>query len=190
MRKTEARLASRRVEAAQAELKPVWTVGGGYYWQGGLDRVVTFTVGLELPFRKKQKQLPLIEAARREAEASREATADAAAEARAEATRLLAEIRRAEAQINRYRSGLLPQSSATLDATRAAYLGGRGDFASVVDEFRRWTEIRVELAKLEAARYSARGQLDVLVNPAEHGDWNHVHQAGQRATEFSRESSR
>ncbi len=190
VRKTEASLAGRRVEAAQAELKPVWTVGAGYYWQGGFDRVVTFTVGVELPFRKKQKQLPLIEAARYEAEASQAAIADAAAEARAEATRLVAEIRRAEAQMTRYRDGLLPQSSAALDATRASYLGGRGDFASVVDEFRRWTEIRVELAKLEAARFAARGQLDVLVSPADHGDWSHVHRGGETGTENSRETTR
>ena len=190
MRKTDAQVAARRVEAAQAELKPVWTVGGGYYWQGGFDRVVTFTVGVELPFRKKQKQLPLIEAARREVEASHEAIADAAAEARAEATRLLAEIRRAEAQMTRYRGGLLPQSSAALDATRASYLGGRGDFAAVVDEFRRWTEIRVELAKLEAARFAARGQLDVLVNPAQHGDWPAHQGGGHTGAENNRETSR
>jgi len=175
---------------AQAEQKPVWSVGGGYYWQGGADRVVTFTVGVELPVRKKRKQLPLTEAALRELEATRQETADAAAEARAEATRLLAEIRRAESQMTRYRAGLLPQSSAALDATRASYLGGRGDFASVVDEFRRWTEIRVELARLEAARFAARGRLDVLVNPVDHGDWGHPHKGVDPAPEIDREDSR
>jgi outer membrane protein, heavy metal efflux system len=186
VRKAEARLAERRIDAAQAELKPGFTVGGGVYWQGGFDRVVTLTLGVELPFRKNRRQLPLLDAARREAEASRAEIADATAEARAEAARLVAEIRRAEAQMNRYRTGLLPQSSAALDATRASYLGGRGDFTSVVDEFRRWTEIRVELGKLEAARFAARGQLDVLVNPAEHGDWSHPH----TGTESNRETAR
>jgi outer membrane protein TolC len=155
-----------------------------------VDRVVTATVGVELPFHKKRKQMPLIEAARREAEASREDVADAAAEARAEAARLVAEIRRAESQITRYRSGLLPQSSAVFDATRASYLGGRGDFASVVDEFRRWTEIRVDLAKLEAARFAARGQLDVLVNPARHGEWGHAGSEAETGSTASRESQR
>jgi outer membrane protein TolC len=192
VRKTEAQVAGRRVEAAQAELHPVWSVGGGYYWQGGVDRVVTLTVGVELPLHKKKKQAPLIEAARREVEASQAAVADAAAEARAEATRLLAEIRRAESQLIRYRAGLLPQSSAALDATRASYLGGRGDFASVLDEFRRWTEVRVGLAKLEAARFSARGQLDVLVNPSEHHEWHRTEPAGTPRAEINeiKETSR
>ncbi len=70
-------------------------------------------------------------------------------------------------------AGLLPQSSAALDASRASYLGGRGEFASVLDEFRRWTEIRVELARREASRFIAIGQLDILVNPMEHGAWGH-----------------
>jgi outer membrane protein TolC len=190
VRKTGATLAGRRVESAEAELKPVWAVGGGYYWQGGVDSVVTFTVGVELPFSRKRKQAPLVEAARREAEASGQELADAAAEARAEVARLLAEIHRAESGITRYREGLLPQSSAALDATRASYLGGRGDFAAVVDEFRRWTGIRVELAGLEAARFAARGQLDVLVNPVDHGDWGHGHKGAETALDARREVSR
>ncbi|HEX7484948.1 MAG TPA: TolC family protein, partial [Vicinamibacterales bacterium] len=99
---------------------------------------------------------------------------------------LVVEIRRAEEQIARYRSGLLPQSSAVLDAARASYLGGRGDFASVLDEFRRWIDIRVELARREASRFAARAQLDVLVNPAEHGDWGH----GVRQEQTSPKESR
>ena len=90
---------------------------------------------------------------------------------RAEAARLVADVNRADEQIVRYRAGLLPQSSAALDAARASYLGGRGEFASVLDEFRRWTEIRVELARREASRFIAIGQLDILVNPVEHGAW-------------------
>jgi outer membrane protein, heavy metal efflux system len=175
MRHAEAQAAERRVAAAQADLSPSYSVGGGVFWQGGLDRVVTVSVGVELPFRKTRKQLPLLEASRRNLEAARLEAQDAAAEATASAMRLLAEIDRANAQMARYRAALLPQSSAALDAARASYLGGRGDFAAALDEFRRWTEIRTELARLEAGRFTAWGQLDVLVNPAEHGDWSHAH---------------
>ena len=143
------------------ELRPNWTVGGSFFWQGGADRVVSFTVGVDFPWRKERNQQPLIAASERELEAARFDLADTAAAMRAEAARLAVEIARAEDQIDRYRSGLLPQSSAALDAARASYLGGRGDFASVLDEFRRWTEIRVELARREASRFVARAQLDV-----------------------------
>ncbi len=146
------------------ELRPSWTVGGSFFWQGGANRVVSFTVGVDFPWRKERNQQPLIAASEREVEAARFELADTAAAMQAEAARLAIDIARAEGQIDRYRSGLLPQSTAALDAARASYLGGRGDFASVLDEFRRWTEIRVELARREASRFAARAQLDSLVN--------------------------
>jgi len=173
VRKADVAAATRRLDVAREDLRPNLTVGGSFFWQGGTDRVVSFTLGVEWPWRKSRRQLPLVAASESEVEAARQDLEDTAAGTRAEAARLVVEIERTENQIVRYRSGLLPQSSAALDATRASYLGGRGDFASVLDEFRRWTEIRVELARREANRYIARAQLDVLVNPAEHGDWGH-----------------
>jgi outer membrane protein TolC len=172
VRKADLAAAKERLGQARQELKPAYTVGGSFYWQGGWDRVASVTLGVEWPLRKDRKQRPAIAAAEHELEAAQFELTDSAAGMRAEAARLVVEIRRAEDQIARYRSDLLPQSSAALDAARASYLGGRGDFTSVVDEFRRWTEVRVELARREAARFAARGQLEVLVNPAEHGDWH------------------
>lgn len=173
VRKAEVEAAGRRVDAARAELKPSFTVGGSFYWQGGVDRVVALSVGVDWPLRKDRRQQALVLASERERDAARRELEDTAAETRAEAARLVAEIHRAEDQITRYRSGLLPQSSAALDAARASYLAGRGDFPSVLDEFRRWTDLRVELARREASRFTAMGQLDVLINPAEHGPWEH-----------------
>jgi outer membrane protein, heavy metal efflux system len=173
VRKADVVAAEKRVEVARVELKPTWTIGGSFFWQGNSDRVVAFTVGMEWPARKDRRQGAMVTASERELEAARFDLQDTAAGMQAEAARLVAEIARADAQIVRYRSGLLPQSSAALDAARASYLGGRGEFASVLDEFRRWTEIRVELARREASRFTARGQLDVLVNPADHGAWEH-----------------
>ncbi len=163
-RKADVLAATRRVDMLKEELRPNWTVGGSFFWQGGVNRVVSVTVGVDFPWRKERNQQPLIAASERELEAARFDLADTAAAMQAEAARLAIEIARAEDQIDRYRSGLLPQSSAALDAARASYLGGRGDFASVLDEFRRWTEIRVELARREASRFAARAQLDSLVN--------------------------
>jgi outer membrane protein, heavy metal efflux system len=163
-RKADVTAATRRVEMLKEELHPNWTVGGSFFWQGGVDRVVSVTVGVDFPWRKERNQQPLIAASERELEAARFELADTAAAMQAEAARLAIDIKRAEDQIVRYRSGLLPQSSAALDAARASYLGGRGDFASVLDEFRRWTEIRVELARREASRFAASAQLDTLVN--------------------------
>ncbi len=171
VRQADVAAAARRVEVVREELRPSLTVGGGVYWQGGTDRIVSLTLGVEWPWRKDRKQAPLLASTERELEAARHDLEDAAAGMRAEAAQLVAEVRRADDQIDRYRAGLLPQSSAAFDASRASYLGGRGDFSSVLDEFRRWVDTRVELARREASRFAVRGWLDVLVNPAEHGEW-------------------
>lgn len=163
MRQSELDVANRQVEAARAELKPSWSIGAGVYWQGGLDRMVNFSLGVELPFWKKRKQLPLIASAESERRAAQLELESSAVEARAEAASLLAAYRNALDQIQRYQGGLLPQNSAALDATRASYLGGRGDFVSVLDEFRRWVDLRTELAGREADRYSAQARLTALL---------------------------
>ena len=170
VRQAEVALAGERLTAARAELGTNLTLGGGFYWQGNSDRVVTLTLGFELPFRRNRRERPMIAASEREAEAARLELRDASASARAQAAQLVAEIKRAEDQLVRYRTGLLPQSSAALDAARAGYLGGRGEFAAALDEFRRWTEIRVEVARREAARFAALGRLHVLVAQAAAGE--------------------
>mgnify|MGYP005810109427 CR=1 FL=1 len=165
VRQADVAAAARRVDAARAELQPNFTVGGGLYWMGGADRLVTFSFGIEWPARKARKQLPMLAASERELEAARRDLDDSAAAVREEAARTVSEIERDERQIEQYRSGLLPQSSAAFDAVRAGYLVGRGDFSSVLDEFRQWTDARVELAGFEASRYAQRCRLDALVNP-------------------------
>ncbi len=163
LRQREADAAERQVGAARAELKPAWSVGAGVYWQGGTDRMVNLNVGVELPFWKKRKQQPLLEAAEGERRAAALELTAAAFDARTQAASLLVEYRNALQQVERYRDGLLPQNSAALDATRSSYLAGRGDFVSVLDEFRRWIDLRAELAGREADRYTAQARLAALV---------------------------
>lgn len=165
LRQSELDLANRQVDAARAELKPAWSVGAGFFWQGAFDRMVNLSVGVELPFWKKRKQLPLIASAESERRAAQLELESAAVEVRAQATSLLAEYQNALSQIERYEGALLPQNSAALDATRASYLGGRGDFISVLDEFRRWIDLRTELAARQADRYSAQARLAALLDP-------------------------
>jgi outer membrane protein TolC len=169
VRKSEIAVAAQQVETSRAELKPAWALEGGMYWQGNTDRMVSLMVGVELPIWKKRRQEPLIAAAEREHRAAELELADTTAEVRAEAARLLVEAEAAKHQVERYRTAILPLSSAALDATRSSYLGGRGDFAALLDEFRRWTEVRVQLARREADRYAALARLDALVAPVEGG---------------------
>lgn len=163
VRQREIELAGKQVNAAREELRPSWSVGGGLYWQGGLNRTVVFNVGIELPIRKDQRQRPLIAAAEQELRAAQLELQNTTADVRAQIARLVAEWQAAGQQIDRYRTAILPQNSAAFDATRSSYLAGRGDFVSVLEEFRRWIEVRIDLASREADRYTARARLDTLM---------------------------
>jgi outer membrane protein TolC len=70
---------------------------------------------------------------------------------------------RAEQQLRRTRDAVLPQSSTAFDAARSAYVAGRGDFATVAEDFRLWLEARVELAEREADRFVTWAEIDALL---------------------------
>jgi outer membrane protein TolC len=91
---------------------------------------------------------------------------DAVALARAEAARLVAEREQADRQLLRDREAIVPQTSAAVDAARASYLAGRGDFSTVIEDFELWLEARAELARRESDRFAVWAQLEALVAPA------------------------
>lgn len=163
VRRAAVTAAERRVDVARLELKPDFTTGAAVGLRGGLDPVVTLRFGVELPFWRKDKQEPLLRAAEHDLEAARAELRDAESTARSEATRLHAEWVRSEKQIVRYRQALVPQSSAAIDTARSSYLAGRGDFLTVVEDFRMWLDARTELARREADRFVTWAELDALV---------------------------
>jgi outer membrane protein, heavy metal efflux system len=154
--------AERRLAVARLDLKPDFVPSAGIASRGSLGAVLTLRFGIELPFWKGQKQEPMIRAAEREIEMARSELRDAEAMARAETVRLVARWRQSELQIVRFRQAIVPQSSATLDAARASYIAGRGDFSTVVEDFDLWLEARVQLARREADLYSAWAGLQRL----------------------------
>lgn len=154
--------AERRLATARLDLKPDFTPAATFATRGSLGPVLVLSLGVELPFWKREKQEPLIRAAEAELEAARQEVRDAEAEVRAQAARLASDWSRADRQIVRYREGILPQSSAAFDAARSSYLAGRGDFSTLVEDFNLWLEARVQLARREADRYAAWAGLDAL----------------------------
>ncbi|MDD5565189.1 MAG: TolC family protein [Thermoanaerobaculaceae bacterium] len=167
VRRAEVAAAERRAAVARLDLKPDLTAGAALGLRGRFDPAVTLSVGMTLPLWRKEKQAPLARAADLETAAARSDLRDAEAQARAEAARLAAEWDRAGRQVERYRQAIVPQTSATVDAARAAYLTGRGDFLTVVDDFNRWLDARVQLAAREADRYSAWAQFQALAGSTE-----------------------
>ncbi len=166
-RQAEVTAAERRAAAARLDLKPDLTTGAAVGLRGGFDPAVTLRFGMTLPLWRKEKQAPLIRAADVETEAARADLRDAEAQARAEAASLAAEWDRAGRQVERYRQAIVPQTSATVDAARAEYLTGRGDFLTVIDDFNRWLDARVQLAAREADRYAVWARFQALAGNAE-----------------------
>jgi cobalt-zinc-cadmium efflux system outer membrane protein len=158
--------AERRLASARLDLKPDLTPAGSFATRGPRGPVLMLTLGVELPFWKREKQEPLIRAAEANLEAARQDQRAAEAEVRAEAAHLASDWSRADRQIVRYREGIVPQSSATFDAARSSYLAGRGDFSSLVEDFNLWLEARVQLARREADRYAAWAGLEALAGGA------------------------
>jgi outer membrane protein TolC len=164
VRRVAATAAEHRLSLVRLDLKPDFTAGAAAGLRGGLDPVVTLRFGIEVPFWRKDKQQPMIRAAEHELEMARAEVREAEAAARSQAARLSAEWERANKQIVRYRQAIVPQSSAAVDAARSSYLAGRGDFSTVVEDFRMWLEARSELARREADRFETWAQIDALIN--------------------------
>lgn len=155
--------ADRQVLVARLDLKPDLTTGAAVGLRGGFDPAVTLRFGVAWPLWRKQKQEPLLRAAEHELAMAQAELRDAQATAQAEAAKLFAEWQRAERQIVRYQQAIVPQSSAAIDAARASYLAGRGDFLTVVDDFNRWLDARVELARREADRFATWAEFEALI---------------------------
>ena len=154
--------AERRLAVARLDPKPDFSAGAGIGLRGGLDPAVTLTVGVALPVWRKEKQAPLLHAAEDELAMARADLRDAEASARSSAAALAAAWERANRQLERYRQAIVPQSDAAVDAARASYLVGRGDFLTVVDDFNRWLDARVELARREADRFATWAEAEAL----------------------------
>ncbi len=162
VRRAEAAVAARRRDLARAESRPDAFAGAGYGYRGDFDPLVTLRLGVTLPLRRGQRQLPALRAAEHELAAAQSAQRDAEAAARAEAARLAARWQRDQAQLSLYREAILPRSSAAFDASRSAYLAGRGEFATVIDDLAAWLEARVQLARREADRYATWARIAEL----------------------------
>ena len=164
--------AERRVESATIDSRPDLFLGAGLGLRGQYDPVVSVRLGAELPLWRKERQHPMVRAAALELEMTRADLRDAEAAARSEATRLAAAWTRAGRQITRYREAILPQTSAAVDAARASYLAGRGDFGTVVADFREWLDARTALAVREADRFAVWAELQVLLGEPDGAESN------------------
>ncbi len=160
------RAADRRLQSARLETRPNFLVGAGLGSTFMPDVAVTLRFGIELPIFKSVKQRPAIEAAQKEAEAAGADLRATRATVGAEVTGLVARLHRDDAQVVLYREAILPQTAVALDAARASYLAGRGDFSVVIEDFNLWLDARASMARREAARFVTWSEIDALIQDA------------------------
>lgn len=161
--------AEREEEAARLALRPEMTVGAGLGYRGGLDPVVSLRFGIELPLWRRSAQEPALRAAGRELAAARAELRQAELDVTSEASRLEAEWRRVRSLAALTESTLLPQTSAAVDAARAAYLAGRGELTTVIEALRMWLEARIELVELQAMESAVEAEVLALVGDIHEG---------------------
>lgn len=154
--------ADRRVEVEIRGGRPRFEVAAGYANRGGFDDMVSLRLGTELPVWRRGKQGPLVAAARLEALAARADLRAAGLENAADARRWTAAWQRADVQLGRLRSTIVPQAASALDVARAAYGSGRGELATVLEDWEIWLRARQEVPQREAERFAAWAELEAL----------------------------
>lgn len=169
-RRAAVELARRRVGDARAEQKPDLSASAFAAARGAFDPVVTLTFGVEWPGGGRARRQARVAVAERELDQARAELRAAEAAAVESARTLLAARDQADSQVRIYREGLVPLSSSAFDAARSAYLNGRGDFSTVIEDFNDWLSARSELARREADGFEVWAELQALLFPASKGD--------------------
>jgi len=164
--RAEVDAARAEVEASRLEAKPDFDVGVGAGTSLAPDPMLSLRVGLSLPFWREQKQDRLVAAAEHDVRAAEARLRDEELRTRSEIATLATRWRRDGNQATLYREAILPQAALAMDAARAGYLAGRGDFSMVVEDFRLWLEARVELARREAGRFATWAEVQELTTAA------------------------
>jgi outer membrane protein TolC len=153
----------RRIDALNSDGNPDLLLGAGIGFRGDLDPVVSFRLGVELPIWRGSGDRPFAVSARADLEAARQELREAEAVAKSRATALRADWVRADAQVTRYEDAIIPMTSLAFDAARSAYLAGRGDFSTLVEDFGLWIEARTSLARREADRFMTWAEIQALI---------------------------
>ena len=135
----ELRAARHRIEQDQASLALArrlgqvdWSVQGGYQNRGGLPGMWQAGVGVRLPLWRGSAQAGVAEADAR-ARSGEQRVASTRLLLRVRTEERLARARAIEEAAELYAKGLLPQDRLAYESALAAFQGGRGSFASMLE---------------------------------------------------------
>jgi outer membrane protein, heavy metal efflux system len=151
------------LRAARRELIPDLQLGVAYQARPAFPNMVSVMVGLNLPLFAGARQLAL----RREAGAMRDMAQAELANLRNETIAQIIETRARAARDRNlgrlYRTSILPQARAAVDASLAGYRVGRVTFMQLVDNQMTVNRYDIETYQLMADYRQAAGELEALV---------------------------
>lgn len=160
------RRAEARTERAGREIWPDLRLGAGYGQRGtatGTERMVSFTVGFDVPVFAGRRQLRQRDEARARAQSARAELAEARAEVDARLGELLAELGRTRTLLELYRTEVLPQARTTVESAFSSYRAGAVDFRTLVNARTTLNRYEDEFHELVADHGRALAELEATV---------------------------
>lgn len=151
------------LSAARRELLPDFTLGVAYQQRPEFPTMVSLMLGINLPIFASARQLPM----RREMAAMRDMASAELANLQNETVARIIETRARAAQdqnlIRLYRSSVVPQARAAVQASLSSYRVGRVTFMTLVDNQMTVNRYETETYRLLADYHQAVGELAALV---------------------------
>ncbi len=151
------------LSATRRELYPDFTLGFAYQQRPQFPAMVSLMVGINLPIFAGGKQLPM----RREMAAMRDMASAELANLQNETVARIVETRARAVQdqnlIKLYRSSVVPQARAAVQASLSSYRVGRVTFMTLVDNQMTVNRYETETYRLLADYHQAVGELEALV---------------------------
>jgi outer membrane protein TolC len=156
-------LARADVDLARSMKKSDWGLEVGYgYRKPNFDNMLTVMVTLELPWQGERRQDRDVASKLAELEQARAMQEDARRMHEAEVRGWLADFDAATRRIERFQKIILPLAGDRREAALAAYQGGRGELAPVLEAERAITETELALIQAESERGKAWANLNFL----------------------------
>lgn len=165
------RAAERQAAVAQADVAvagstktPDWSLLVSYGQRSpNFSNMVSVLVAIDLPIAAERRQDRDVAAKHALAERARNAAEDARRTAEAEARALVADWETALTRVNRYERSILPLARERVELALAAYGGGRGTLAGVLEARRAAAEAQMGLAQALAERARAWSAITYLL---------------------------
>jgi outer membrane protein TolC len=156
-------LARADVGVAKASKRSDWSLEVGYgQRRPTFDNMLTVMVAIDLPWQAERRQDRDIASRLAELEQARAVREDARRMHEAELRGWLADYDAATRRLEHFRKALVPLAGERAEAALAAYRGGRGELASVLEAQRAITQIELAAIAIEAERARAWANLSYL----------------------------